>query len=104
MKTTLEKAMNQCVNPLFHFDKNGKWGGKQAVIGHFDNQKSRTSVLYILVGDYWLVGKQIDSTSPSVWETFKLLSQAIQEGINIKMLYDAIARAIENDRILSKIK
>jgi len=81
-----------------HTDVNGKWGGHKAVVAHFvpldsDDRIDEMTMLYILVGDYWKVGKWPDDDPeiPSIWETAKLLISKIEDGIDISALYSAIA-------------
>ena len=85
-----------------NIDVNGKWGGHRAVVSHFTKDgkadpPNELTFLYILIGDYWKVGKWPDDDQdiPSVWETAKVFTQALEAGVNISALYDAIKQEIE---------
>lgn len=76
-----------------HFDRVGTWGGRRAVVAHFGPKL----LMYILVGSYWKVGKWRPDPGPSRWEVAKLLTWALQTGVDPKALYDAIICAIARE-------
>ncbi len=85
-----------------NIDVNGKWGGHRAVGAHFTKDGigdplNELTFLYILIGDYWKVGRWPDDDPdvPSIWETAKLFTKALEAGVNISDLYDAIKQVSE---------
>ena len=97
------------VEPFFHEDKTGKWGGHRAVVGHFNKPNDDTAddnaFLYILVGSYDRVGtwRGCETGLPSKWEVAKLLADELQNGTNTATLYAAIQQAIHGSRDAASI-
>jgi hypothetical protein len=85
-----------------HIDVNGKWGGHRAMVAHFSPNDDLESIvaqriyLYILVGDYWKIGRWPDDDPdvPTHWEVAKLLTQALQDGVDRNVLFKAIEQVI----------
>ena len=81
-----------------HFDVNGKWGGKRAVVAHFGEEPHQESMLYMLIGSYWKVGDwEMGGSGPTRWTVAKLLAWALQTGVDPANLYDAITDAIASE-------
>jgi len=88
---TLGHTEEHCETRL-HFDVNGKWGGRRAVVGHFANSHGGDQMfLYILVGSYWEVGSPAgQKRGATQWEVAKLLATALQQGVDPNVLYHAV--------------
>jgi len=86
-----------------HFDRVGTWGGKRAVVVHVGPEQHHTLLMYMLVGSYEKVGKWRLDPGPSRWQVAKLLTWALQTGVDTGSLYDAItcviARAGDDDAL-----
>lgn len=80
-----------------HFDVVGTWGGKRAVVVHVGPKQHHTPLMYILVGSYEKVGKWRLDPGPSRWQVAKLLTWALQTGVDPRGLYDAILDAIARE-------
>ncbi len=81
-----------------HFDVNGKWGGTRALVAHFrpDGGDAKDVLyLYILVGEYWEVGRQPDCDEPSAWEIARRLTEGLEAGADKRRLFDAISMVLE---------
>lgn len=80
-----------------HPDVNGKWGGHKAIVSHYAKESEHgveltLTPVYIFVGDYWEVGQQPSDSEdlPTRWEIAKLVTEAMQNGIDRKKLHKAI--------------
>jgi len=76
-----------------HFDVNGAWGGRRAVVAHFSSPHGEDQMfLYILVGSYLEAGSfsgQGQGATP--WEVARLLTKALQDGVDTNVLYHAVS-------------
>lgn len=80
------------------FDVAGTWGGKRAIVAHFcAGRNNEVLLMYMLVGSYWRVGQRQSESAPSPWEVAKVLTWALQIGIDPASLYDAITDVIAEE-------
>jgi len=96
-----------------HFDVNGAWGGRRAVVAHFSSPHGPHGedqmFLYILVGSYGEVASlagQKQGVTP--WEVARLLTKALQDGVDPNVLYHTVHNCTHPDvtaleRALSRV-
>ena len=82
---------------VWGFDSVGTWGGKRAMVAHFGEGNDKKVLMYILVGSFGRVGKWRWNPGPSRWQVAKLLTWALQTGVDPERLYDAITDVIAGE-------
>lgn len=78
-----------------HFDVVGSWGGHRAVVARFipkgEADLARQELfMYILVGHFWEVGRMEDRPGVSIWDVAKLITEAMQNGVDPNLMYERV--------------
>jgi hypothetical protein len=79
-----------------HFDVAGTWGGKRAVVAHLIPEGGETYMerqelfMYVLVGNFWEVGLERDKPGISKWDVAKLVTKAMQNGVDPNSIYERV--------------
>lgn len=88
------------VSSGLHFDVVGSWGGHRAVVARFvpkgdTDISSQELFMYLLVGHFWEVGHTQDNPLVSMWDVAKLITEAMQNGVDPNLIYERVKDVCE---------